>query len=59
MTQRPLRFKPSFEQKPGSFDDVIAQEPPEPVADVTPDPAPPLDAVDVPPLTDPDEPKGG
>jgi len=30
-----------------------------PIADVTPDPPPPLAETAVPPLTDPDEPKGG
>jgi hypothetical protein len=61
MTARPLRQKPARVNEPHRPDLVDHPVRPDsaPIADATPDPAPPLDETAVPPLTDPDEPKGG
>jgi len=61
MMQKPPASKPSLGRERGRADlDTSAPQPrPSVLADVTPDPPPPLDDVPVAPLTDPDETKGG
>ena len=61
MMQKPLGSEPSLGRERGRIDpDATAPQPRPPVlADVTPEPQPPLDDVPVAPLTDPDETKGG
>ena len=59
MTSKPLPFKPRTEKQTPPADLVGSVPDHRPHVDVTPDPPPPLDEVPVPPLTDPDEPKGG
>lgn len=59
MTPKPLPFTPRTEKQSPPADLVGNDPDPRPNVDVTPDPPPPLDDATVPPLTNPDEPKGG
>jgi len=61
MMEKPPDPKPVLGRERGRVDaDTTAPQPRPPVlADVTPEPQPPLDDVTVAPLTDPDETKGG
>ena len=58
---KPLDSEPLLGRERGRVDpDATASQSSTPVlADVTPEPQPPLDDVPVAPLTDPDETKGG
>jgi len=62
MTRKPLQSQSSFSHQPDRLD-LIARSEDDlrrmPAADVTPNPAPPLDEMPVPPLTDPSDTKGG